>query len=129
MKFRESMTDLQQFMDSLIEPGEDKGIVAFACDGTTGKKPVYCVNLSGRYELASMAIMRVLCGKLPVTEDQKATLYSMLRTAFGWFVENAPVEVFVQFFNLELMKSIDARFNELEEKLKDIDKHEHAENK
>lgn len=52
----------------------------------------------------------------------------MLRTAFGWFVENAPVEVFVQFFNLELMKSIDARFNELEEKLKDIDKHEHAEN-
>lgn len=128
MKFRESMTDLQQFMDSLIEPGENKGIVAFACDGTTGKKPVYCVNLSGRYEFASMAIMRVLCGKLPVTEDQKATLYSMLRTAFGWFVENAPVEVFVQFFNLELMKSIDARFNELEEKLKDIDKHEHAEN-
>lgn len=129
MKFKESMVDLQQFMDGLVEPGEDKGIVAFACDGTTGKKPVYCVNLSGRYEFASMAIMRVLCGKLPVTKDQRATLYSMMRTAFGWFVKNAPIEVFAQFFNLELMKGIDARFSELEEKLKDIDKHGHAENK
>lgn len=129
MKFKESMIDLQQFMDGLVKPGEDKGIVAFACDGTMGKKPVYCVNLSGRYEFASMAIMRVLCGKLPVTEDQKATLYSMMRTAFVWFVENAPIEVFAQFFNLKLMKDIDARFDELEEKLKDKDKHEHAENK
>lgn len=121
MDFKKSMIELQQMMDSFVKPGEDKGIVAFACDGTTGKRPHYCVNLSGRYEFASMAIMRVLCGNLPVTKDQKATLYAMMRAAFGWFVENAPIEVFAQFFNKELMEGIGARFDELEEKLKDID--------
>lgn len=129
MDFKGKMADLQQYMDSLVEPGENKGIVVFACDGESKKKPVYCVNIAGEFQLASMAIARVLCGNLPVSKEQKERLYVMMRTAFGWFVENAPVEVFALFFDLKLMKGIDARFNEIEEKLKDIDNHEHAEDK
>lgn len=116
MNFKEQMTELQQYMDSLVEPGENKGIVSFACDGESKKKPIYCVNISGDYRLASMAIMRVLCGNLPVSKDQKETLYVMMRAAVGWFVEHASVETVIQFFNRDLMESLDARFNELAKK-------------
>lgn len=129
MDFKEQMADFQEYMDSLIKPGENKGIVSFVCDGENKKKPRYCVNISGDYMLASMAIMRVLCGNLPVSKDQKETLYVMMRAAFGWFVEHASAEIVAQFFNKEFMMALDARFTELEKKYKLDKKNADAEGK
>lgn len=129
MNFKEQMIEFQQYMDSLVEPGENKGIVSFVCDGESKKKPIYCVNISGDYRLASMAIMRVLCGNLPVSKDQKETLYVMMRAAVGWFVEYASVEIVAQFFDKKFMVALDARFNELAEKYKLNEKNANAGNK
>lgn len=129
MNFKEQMLDFQQYMDSLVISGENKGIVSFVCDGESKKKPMYCVNISGDYRLASMAIARVLCGNLPVNKEQKETLYVMMRAAVGWFVEHASVETVILFFNRDLMKSLDARFNELAKKYNLDEKDADAEGK